>query len=249
MPLRALGTATLPVRMFITLAVAVVLPLLCAGCAESDGAPAADVADAAGLAGPTPRDLPRGSGFDFYVLSLSWSPSYCEMEGADANREQCAPGRGLGFVVHGLWPQFENGYPQFCPTREPDRVPDSLGRPMLDLIPSMGLVGHVWRKHGSCSGLSQRDFFAVLRAARERIRIPGAFEDPATDTHRSPDGIEDAFVAVNPGLDRQGMAAICKGGRLQEVRICLTDRLEFRDCGEVDSAGCRTGSLRLPQPR
>ncbi len=120
-------------------------------------------------------DLPVGTGFDFYVLALSWSPAYCRAEGPGANKQQCAADRDLGFVVHGLWPQFENGYPEFCPTREPDRVPSRLGRNYTDIVPSMGLIGHQWRKHGSCSGLSQNDYFGVLRAARERVRLPPAF--------------------------------------------------------------------------
>lgn len=58
--------------------------------------------------------VPRGQGFDFYVLSLSWSPSYCEAEGEQANGQQCRAGRPYAFVVHGLWPQYERGYPENC---------------------------------------------------------------------------------------------------------------------------------------
>ena len=52
--------------------------------------------------------------FDYYVLALSWSPSYCQAAQERApNRapdQQCS-GRPFSFVVHGLWPQYERGFP------------------------------------------------------------------------------------------------------------------------------------------
>ena len=63
------------------------------------------------------RRLGGGDGdFDFYVLALSWSPSYCAIEGDGADPAQCANGRPYAFVVHGLWPQYEKGYPRDCET-------------------------------------------------------------------------------------------------------------------------------------
>ena len=43
---------------------------------------------------------PSSANFDFYVLALSWSPSYCADNGnrSDA-RQQCSNGRNYGFVV------------------------------------------------------------------------------------------------------------------------------------------------------
>ena len=57
--------------------------------------------------------------FDFYVLALSWSPSFCqdsEERGREA-REQCGLGRPYSFVVHGLWPQYERGFPRSASSR------------------------------------------------------------------------------------------------------------------------------------
>ena len=53
--------------------------------------------------------------FDFYVLSLSWSPSFCEAAGERGTppQQQCGA-RPYSFVVHGLWPQYERGFPEFC---------------------------------------------------------------------------------------------------------------------------------------
>ena len=140
--------------------------LLLSGCEPAGDAgnppPAADVAQ-----------IPIGQGFDFYVLSLSWSPSYCEAEGDDANPQQCKAARPYAFVVHGLWPQFERGFPEDCQTDEP-KVSNETLRTLYDLMPSAGLIRHEWTSHGACTGLSQRDYFTVLRAAREKVAIPAA---------------------------------------------------------------------------
>jgi len=224
-----------------------VLPMLAlvAAC-SGEAAPEAQAGAKATV--PVAADLPLGTGFDFYVLALSWSPAYCRIEGAEANRQQCAEGRDFGFIVHGLWPQFEAGYPEFCPARDPDRVPSDLGRNYSDIVPSLGLIGHQWRKHGSCSGLSQRDYFKVLRAARERVTVPADFASANLPAQIDALDAEAAFIATNPGLTGDGIAIACGRGMLREVRICMTPSLEFRTCGEVDRGGCRIDNLEVPEP-
>jgi ribonuclease T2 len=219
-----------------------------AGCSEDK--PAEKPKTEASRTAPETRGaVPLGKGFDFYVLSLSWSPTWCADNDAGGRTQQCRRGENNGFIVHGLWPQNERGYPEFCPTRQPDRVPENLGRTVLDIIPSMGLVGHQWRKHGSCSGLSQKDYFAVTRAAFERIDIPADLTPQRGGARLSPDAVEAAFIAANPGLDRGGIAVTCEDGRLEEVRICMTTALSFRTCPAVDRAGCRAGSIEQPPIR
>ena len=191
------------------------------------------------------REPPKGKGFDFYVLSLSWSPSYCAAGGEESNRQQCASGRAYGFIVHGLWPQFERGYPMDCPTDRPT-VPDTLLRGLYDLIPSAALIRHQWRKHGSCSGLDQQDYFAVLRAARERITLPTDMESAVTGRMARPEEVEAAFAHANPGLPEDGIAVTCDRRYLREVRICMTTGLAFRSCPEVDRRGCTLATAEMP---
>lgn len=193
--------------------------------------------------------LPKPSGFDFYVLSLSWSPSYCASSEGASNRQQCGTNRRYGFVMHGLWPQNENGYPQFCTSNEPERVPDALGRSMFDIMPSMGLIGHQWRKHGSCSGLSQKDYFAATRAAFETVKLPPTISQGQNNQTISADGLEKAFIAANPGMSQQGISISCDAGRFEEVRICLTHDLQFRSCQQVDRQGCQTKQMTIPPIR
>jgi len=185
--------------------------------------------------------------FDFYVLSLSWSPTWCETDGRGSGSDQCAMGRRFGFVVHGLWPQFERGYPQDCKV---DRFPgDADVAAMSDLMPERDLVRHEWRKHGACSGLTPSAYLGKVRAARATVRIPDAFQRPDNYVMVSPAEVEAAFTRSNPGLRTGGIAIICDGRRLREVRICVTRDLEFRACGEVDRRGCRADRLVLPPVR
>ncbi|MGH6861589.1 MAG: ribonuclease T2 family protein [Phyllobacterium sp.] len=208
------------------------------------GQPAANrEADAPGVGSPS------GMGFDYYVLALSWSPSYCAAEGPNANRQQCGSGRPHGFLVHGLWPQFERGYPQDCDTGQPRDVPFSLAKQLSDIMPSPGLVTHEWRKHGSCTGLTQQDYFKVMRQAVQRVAVPPAYRQPDAHARVNPMVLEQAFAAANPGLRKDGLAVTCDRDYLREVRVCLTKDLEFRSCPEVDRAGCRRRAADMPAAR
>ncbi|PSH63552.1 ribonuclease T2 family protein [Phyllobacterium sophorae] len=193
-----------------------------------------------------PSVVPVGSGFDYYVLALSWSPSYCAAEGPRANRQQCAPDRRYGFVVHGLWPQYERGYPQDCDTSQPRDVPFAQAKQLSDIMPSTGLVIHEWRKHGSCTGLSQKDYFSVIRRAVERVSVPPPYRQPTSRGPVNPLVLEQAFIAANPGLGTDGVAVTCDSEYLREVRVCLTKELNFRSCPEVERSTCRRRSVEMP---
>ncbi|UXS00725.1 ribonuclease T2 family protein [Agrobacterium tumefaciens] len=195
--------------------------------------------------GGTRASVPVGTGFDFYVLSLSWSPAFCAGADGSGNRQQCGSDKRFGFVVHGLWPQNESGYPEFCKSNEPERVPDALGRTMFDIMPSMGLIGHQWRKHGSCSGLSQKEYFAITRTAFEAVTLPATISSGARATTLSADAIETAFTDSNPGMSKRGISISCDGKRLEEVRICLNKDMSFRDCPELDRKGCRASTTEI----
>lgn len=184
--------------------------------------------------------------FDFFVLSLSWSPSYCEAEGRSADPTQCAAGLGHRFVVHGLWPQFERGYPEFCAPAHRERVPDALADTMMDIMPSPGLIMHQWRKHGSCSGLDQEAYFETTRRALDRVTIPGFAE---VRRRVAPAQVAERFIDANPTLPSDGIAVTCDDRHLREVRICLTRALDFRSCPEVAVRACRRSAVAMPLAR
>jgi ribonuclease T2 len=187
--------------------------------------------------------------FDFYVLALSWSPSYCEAEGdRREGDEQCNRGRPYSFVVHGLWPQYERGFPRSCVTPAP-RIAGSLINSMLDLMPARGLVIHQWRTHGTCSGLSPDRYFEAARRARARVAIPERFHRLEKYTMVSPAEVEAAFLAANPDLKPDMIAVTCDSRRLREVRICLSTDLSFRPCNEIDRLACRIPRIVMPPVR
>lgn len=193
--------------------------------------------------------VPQGRGFDFYVLALSWSPTFCDSEAAGRNREQCGEDKEFGWVVHGLWPQNDKGWPENCPTPEGSRVPERIGRTVMDIMPSMGLIGHQWRKHGSCSSLSMSDYFKLVRQAYDSIRIPAELSNVDRESRTSPQAVEAAFIRSNPGLARSAVAVTCDRERVDEVRICLDKSLGFRTCPEVDSRSCRRSDIVIPATR
>ncbi|KGJ11353.1 ribonuclease T [Paracoccus versutus] len=182
--------------------------------------------------------------FDYYVLSLSWSPSWCR---AERDAEQCASGRKLGFVVHGLWPQYERGWPEYCRTEARD-PPRRETRAMADVMGTGGLAWHQWKKHGRCSGLPARDYFALTREAAARIALPETLRRLDRDVTLPAQVIEDAFIEANPGLARDGITVTCRARALQEIRICLTRDLQPRACAEDARRDC-LGSFLMPAPR
>lgn len=189
--------------------------------------------------------------FDFYVLALSWSPSYCEAARSRApNRapdQQCA-GRPFAFVVHGLWPQYERGFPSYCKVPAP-RLDRAIVGSMLDLMPSPGLIFHEWDQHGTCSGLSPRAYFETIRKARAVVKIPPDYLDLEKPTSVTPDEVAEAFVKANPGLSRAAMAISCDSKRLTEVRVCLGKDYSFHDCGEIARRTCRLDRMTMPAMR
>jgi len=176
--------------------------------------------------------------FDYYVLSLSWSPQYCA---GHEDQAQCT--RPYGFVVHGLWPQNESGYPRDCGV--PPRLGEDIIGRMLPLMPSRGLIIHEWRTHGACSGLAADDYFGAVERAYRGVHVPSRYS--ALGEYLSLDAVQlkQDFAAANPGLDRRDLALACSGHYLQEVRVCLDRSLNPRACsGDVRDRCGETVVLR-----
>jgi ribonuclease T2 len=151
-------------------------------------------------------------------------------------------------VVHGLWPQYERGFPSYCqvPAQRLDRA---IVGSMLDLMPSPRLTFHSWDRHGTCSGLTPHGYFEAVRKARAMVKIPADYLDPAEPISVAPDEVAAAFVQANPGLARSGMAVACHANRLTEVRLCLNKDFSFRDCADVATRGCKGDKIAMPAVR
>ena len=188
--------------------------------------------------------------FDFYVLSLSWSPSFCEQSrerNPNRNDPQCGP-RPYAFVVHGLWPQYERGFPSNCQVPAP-RLPRTIADSMLDLMPSPRLVFHEWDRHGTCTGMSGAQYFDTVRKARVAVTIPTEYRTIGEPLMVKPAEVSAAFIRSNPGLQSGALQVSCDGKRLTGVRICMNKDLSFRECGEVAGRSCRADKVVMPPVR
>ncbi|MET3840863.1 ribonuclease T2 [Bradyrhizobium sp. OAE829] len=189
--------------------------------------------------------------FDFYVLALSWSPSFCEAASERGNSGRSAQiqcERPFSFVVHGLWPQYERGFPEYCQRPSP-RLDRNIMTSMLDLMPAPGLIFNEWDKHGTCSGLGARAYFENIRKARAAVKIPEEFLQLSESKTIAPEALEAAFIKVNPGLSSSAISVVCSSRRLSEVRVCMSKDLQFRSCEEIDRRACRRDEVVMPPVR
>ena len=202
----------------------------------------------AGTAAAQDRRQNQPGKFDFYVLSLSWAPSFCEAAFERAPDQAPSPEcgqRAVPFVVHGLWPQYETGFPEFCQQPSP-RLDRSVVSSMLDLMPAPRLIFNEWDKHGTCSGLSPHAYFETMRKARALVKIPDDYLEAAHEVTLAPAQVGDAFVKANPGLTRASIAVSCDAKRLTEVRICIGKDLQFHECPDVEQHSCRRDQIVMP---
>lgn len=198
----------------------------------------------------------RAGVFDYYALVLSWSPTYCDEEGDERRSPQCTPRRDrpYAFVLHGLWPQYESGFPNNCTTRERPFVPKPVIDAMLDIMPARGLVIHQYRKHGTCSGLAPSRYFGAAKKLFEFVKIPERFQAPRDAQFVTPNEVVKEFVAANAGLTPDMIAVSCQRGRgnqLREVRVCFTPKGQLRPCGDNERQNrlCRAARMYVPPVR
>jgi len=172
----------------------------------------------------------RAGDFDYYVLSLSWSPNWCALEGNPRSSPQCEEDRDFGWILHGLWPQYETGWPSHCRTtfRNPTRAGTAA---MADIMGTSGLAWYQWKKHGRCSGLSWTDYFDTARRAYRAVNRPSVFRKLTESIQLPASVIEDAFLQANPDWQPDMITITCRQNRIQEARLCLTKELSARSCG------------------
>lgn len=201
-------------------------------------------------AGPTPADLVAPADFDYYVLTLSWSPGFCDTVGAGRAAGQCDRETGAGFVVHGLWPDSARGRnPEAC-----GLAPDYIPPPALALgervYPTRPLALHEWRTHGTCTGLDAAHYFRAVQYARDEFTIPSALQNPTASFAIAPTEIVKQFEAANANLTDASVAVTCERGELIDVRFCLTrDLRAFARCPKVTARGCSADSIRVAPVR
>jgi ribonuclease T2 len=180
--------------------------------------------------------------FDYYLLTLSWSPEFCHSQ-AHAEKPECQSGHH-GFVVHGLWPQYaQGGYPENCSTAP------GLSNPaqMADIMPDSGLVAHEWSTHGTCSGLDAENYFQLLRQAFTAIKISNRFTAPRESFSVLPSEVKSDFVLGNPNFTAGDIRVSCGNNYLTAVSLCITKDLKPTACRNLRD--CRANVIRVTPVR
>lgn len=190
--------------------------------------------------------------FDYYALVMTWSPTYCQDNAGDRRAAaQCNGRRPYAFVLHGLWPQYNKGFPENCQVRD-NWVPKDVINSMLDIMPAKGLIIHEWKKHGTCTGLDARGYYDASRKAYKSVNVPNRFQSPKAPIYTSPQQLETAFLKANPQLTEDMLVITCgKKRRLREIRVCLTKDLKPTNCGQNENQRrlCRQKQIILPPVR
>jgi ribonuclease T2 len=200
-------------------------------------APSVSVAETAPPGPPVATAL-----FDYYVMTLSWAPGFCDLGGQETSSPECAAGSADGFVVHGLWPDNEyRPNPEACPGQEASASDLEYEH---GLYPNDRLASYEYRKHGTCTGLSAHDYFATVRNVRGRLNIPAMFKAPSQELRLAPGDVAQAFMDANPNLHPDNMAVSCSNGELVDVRFCIAkDLSSYAVCRKVARHTCQRTSI------
>lgn len=198
-------------------------------------------------------ELGIGGAFDYYTLVLSWSPTYCQSSEGRKNSRQCPRNETskYSFVLHGLWPQFEKGYPERCASSEEKIVPREVVEDMLEIMPSPKLIYHEYQKHGRCSGLSVKDYFKMSRKLFLSIKIPERYSLIKNGDLVTRNELKQDFLNQNPQLNEDTIFVSCTKGPkpyLKDIRICFSKELVPRKCGENEKIEqlCSSNNIRIP---
>lgn len=183
--------------------------------------------------------------FAYYVLVLSYAPSFCLQTAGDKDPRECGAGRHTSFLVQGLWAQGETTRgPENCGS--PGLISGSIIQTMLNYMPTESLIQHEWKSHGTCSGLGTEDFFYAVRKARDSLDIPPDLNAPSQMLELTPAQIEEKFAAENRGFPAKAFRTSCYPDKsLQEVRVCFNRDLSPRPCGSSAGA-CSATSVKIP---
>lgn len=193
----------------------------------------------------TPSEPRRMMPISGYTLALTWAPEYCYAHRRESGRDfECGAGARFGFVLHGLWPDGQDGkWPQYC--RPVALLPENVIRANLCATPSPQLLQHEYAKHGSCTALAPADYFRLSTGLYGRLRFPD-MDALARRPGLTVGAFTQALARANPGVEpRMVRIALNKRGWLEEVRFCLDRARRFTRCTGPGSPGVAPASARV----
>jgi len=192
------------------------------------------------------KKKPKQASFDYYLLTLSWAPQFCASNASARTSDECNPNKHMGLVVHGLWPQYNNGkWPQNCANTPP--VSSATVNHMLPIMPGSSLIQHEWAKHGTCSGLSVDQYFAAIEKLYNGLKVPDEFKNPSSASEAKPSDIEQKFATANQA-SAEAFRVSCPQNEFSAVEICLTKDFQYQACPATQKE-CHASQVKvLPVP-
>lgn len=165
-----------------------------------------------------------------YTLALSWSPEFCKSRQSDRSHAfQCGGRSGsFGLVVHGLWPEGGQSWPQWCAA--PNALTPADVRANMCLMPSDRLIARQWAKHGSCMVKRPANYLKVIRILRSGLRFPD-YDRISREDGLTAGRIRAAFADANPEWPEAAIGVKLNGrGWLEEIRLCYSKRFRPARC-------------------
>lgn len=143
------------------------------------------------LSEPSPTSSTgSANNFDYYLLSMSITPTFCALDARRASRKtECeintlsADFKSVPISIHGLWPNRSHGqHPFFCGVAKSERkdhcslprvqgLSSKTAKELSTYMPGSAdcLDRWEWNKHGSCSGLNEDQYFSKTIAWAKRL--------------------------------------------------------------------------------
>jgi ribonuclease T2 len=178
---------------------------------------------------------------DYFRLSLSWSPTFCEGKSHAKDHFQCQ--HDFGFIVHGLWPNkikdnqtsiSFRSHPRNC--RNEKEISIEIIKKYFCLMPSESLMQTEWEKHGTCYWQKPEDYFEQINQLYSQIHLPDNINDilnNQTISKRSRRNfIKQTFLDLNPKLTAEqiDIKMANKGKKLREVAFCYNHQFHHIKC-------------------
>jgi ribonuclease T2 len=189
------------------------------------------------------KKSPNPATFDYYLLTLSWAPEFCASNPSARTSDECNPNKHMGLVVHGLWPQYDNGqWPQDCASTPP--VSSATVNHMMPIMPGSSLIQHEWAKHGTCSGLSMDQYFTAIEKFYNGLKVPDDFKSPSSSATTGPSDIEQKFATANQA-PAEAFRVSCPQNAFSAVEICLTKDFQYLACPSTVRE-CHGSQINVP---
>lgn len=143
-----------------------------------------------------------------YVYAYSWTPGFCAGQTYPGCKDPLAYW-STNFTIHGLWPQYAvNGYPASCNSEPFDAtIPQQIGEStMVQYWPNVqsdpgsssytSFWEHEWSKHGTCTTLTQLQYFETAIQWTQHIPTPTILSDSAGQT-MSASALRESMGGIN----------------------------------------------------